>query len=148
MKKIFFVIPLLFLLCLGIQSQPAMKAAEAIRKADGDWLKAVQSKDLVKVLAFYRDDASWLLRDTPPIIGKESIQRTWSGFFASPGSWIQWDPKYCAVSISGDLGYSVGTYEMRYSDQQGKPVVQKGSYVTIWKKDAEGAWKLAVDISN
>jgi len=48
MKRIFFVIPLLFLLCLGIQSQPAMKAPEAIRKADGDWLKAVQSKDLVK----------------------------------------------------------------------------------------------------
>ena len=52
MKRIFFVMLLLFLLCLCIPSQPAMKAPEAIRKADGDWLKAVQSKDLVKVLAF------------------------------------------------------------------------------------------------
>jgi len=37
---------------------------------------------------------------------------------------------------------------MRNPDQQGKSIVQKGSYVTIWKKEADGAWKIAVDISN
>jgi ketosteroid isomerase-like protein len=148
MRKIFFVIPLIFLLFQGIQSQPAMKGPEAIRKADGDWLKAIQSKDLVRVLAFYRDDAEWLLRDTPPIVGKKGIQTTWSGLFAMPGSWIQWDPRTADVSVSGDLGYSMGTYEMRFSDQKGKEVIQKGSYVTVWKRDVDGAWKLAVDISN
>jgi len=148
MRRIIFAIPLSFLVCFGFQSQTAMNAPEALRKADGDWLKAVQAKDIVKVLSFYRDDAAWLLRDAPPIRGKDGIQRTWSGFFASPGSWIQWDPKTAEGSASGDLGYTAGTYEMRFSDPQGKTIVQKGSYVAIWKTDAEGAWKLAVDISN
>jgi uncharacterized protein (TIGR02246 family) len=148
MKRVSYVISLLSLLCIGSFSQITGKASEEIRKADSEWLKAVQAKDVNKVLSFYRDDAAWLLRDTPPIRGKDNIQATWSGFFGMPGSWIQWDPRTANVSTSGDLGYSEGTYEMRYSDQQGKPVVQKGSYVTIWKKDADGAWKLAVDISN
>jgi ketosteroid isomerase-like protein len=148
MRRIYFVILLLFPLCFGFQSQPTIEAPDAIRKADADWLRAVQSQDIVKVLSFYRDDAAWLLRDSPPIMGKEGIQRTWSGFFGMAGSWIQWDPMTADVSVSGDLGYSKGTYEMRYSDQQGKMVVQKGSYVAVWKKGADGVWKLAVDISN
>ena len=150
MRKLLCVIPLAVLICFvcAFQSQTAMDGPEAIRKADGDWLKAVQSKDIIKVLAFYRDDAAWLLRDTTPIRGKEGIQSVWSGLFATPGSWIQWEPTTADVSVSGDLGYSEGTYEMRYSDQQGKTIDQKGSYVTIWKKNKDGAWKLAVDISN
>lgn len=150
MNKLLCIIPLavLILFVYAFQSQTAMDGPEAIRKADGDWLKAVQSKDIIKVLAFYRDDAAWLLRDTTPIRGKEGIQSVWSGFFATPGSWIQWEPTTADVSVSGDLGYSEGTYEMRYSDQQGKTIDQKGSYVTIWKKGADGVCKLAVDISN
>ena len=150
MRKVLYGVPLAVLLCFsfGFQSQTTMNVLEAIRKADGDWLKAVQSKDIAKVLSFYRDDAAWLLRDTAPIRGKEGIQSVWSGFFAMPGSWIQWEPTTANVSVSGDLGYSEGMYEMRYSDQQGKTIDQKGSYVTIWKKGADGVWKLAVDISN
>jgi len=150
MKRIPVVILSLVLLCLGIQSQTAMSGPEEIRKSDGDWLKAVQSKDVAKVLSFYRDDAAWLLRDTPPIKGKQGIQSVWAGFFGRPSSWIQWDPETAdvSISISGDLGYSAGTYEMRYLDQEGKTVVQKGSYVTIWKKDINGVWKIAIDISN
>lgn len=34
---------------------------EAIREADNNWLKVVQSKNLEKLVNFYYDDATWLL---------------------------------------------------------------------------------------
>jgi len=150
MKKLIFSVSLVLLFSFGFafQNQTAMDRSEAIRKVDGEWMKSVQSKDIVKILSFYRDDADWLLRGTPPIRGKEGIKKNWSGFFAMPDAWIQWDPTTVGVSISGDLGYSEGTYEMKYSDKQGKTLIQKGAYVAIWKKDENGVWKLAVDISN
>ena len=53
------------------------------------------------------------------------------------------------VAKSGDLGYSQGAYTMTYSSLKGKRVVtEKGKYVTIFKKQADGSWKNVADIFN
>jgi ketosteroid isomerase-like protein len=33
-------------------------------------------------------------------------------------------------------------------DPAGKPVTDRGKYVTIWKKQADGSWKVIADIFN
>ena len=48
------------------------------------------------------------------------------------------------VSRAGDLGYTHGTYEI--SDAADK-VVERGSYVRIWKKQG-GAWRVVLDVTN
>ena len=48
------------------------------------------------------------------------------------------------VSQAGDLGYTHGTYEV--SDES-KKVIERGSYVRIWKKE-NGAWRVVMDVTN
>ena len=45
------------------------------------------------------------------------------------------------VARSGDIGYAIGTFEGVVDDA---PV--KGKYVEIWKKQADGSWKVAADM--
>lgn len=46
------------------------------------------------------------------------------------------------VSSSGDLGYSVGTFELTLNDSEGNPVTRKGKYTTVWQKQTDGQWKV------
>jgi len=52
------------------------------------------------------------------------------------------------VAQSGELAYLSGTYELTLNDASGKPVKDRGKYVEVWKKQADGTWKATVDIWN
>jgi ketosteroid isomerase-like protein len=46
-------------------------------------------------------------------------------------------------SHSGDLGYSTGTYTATFGE-----MTDKGKYVTIWRKQSDGSWKVTEDMFN
>lgn len=119
-----------------------------IRAADQQWLRVFAAKDLEKSVAFCADDASVLAPNTPIATGKEAISQLFSGFFALPGFNIIWHPQRTEVARSGELGYTSGTYQMTFSDPSGKPISDTGKYVTVWKKQSEGGWKVLLDIFN
>jgi ketosteroid isomerase-like protein len=52
------------------------------------------------------------------------------------------------VAQSGDIGYTSGTYEFTMNDASGKPVNERGKYLEVWKKQADGKWKCVMDIWN
>jgi hypothetical protein len=60
---------------------------------------------------------------------------------------MSWEPSYAEVSMSGELGYTWGRYTLEVpSGIKGKdPLVQMGTYVTIWKHMAIGGWKVVLD---
>jgi len=58
---------------------------------------------------------------------------------------LTWIPASADVSISGDLGYTYGTTDLRPAAASAGPSRQ-GSYVRIWIRSGSGAWKVALDI--
>jgi ketosteroid isomerase-like protein len=45
--------------------------------------------------------------------------------------------------------YTVGTYSLTASDPKNKkPVTDKGKYMTVYKKQADGTWKAVADSIN
>ena len=44
--------------------------------------------------------------------------------------------------------YSIGTYELSFTDPKGRLIKDHGKYVTIWHTQADGSWKVALDIFN
>jgi ketosteroid isomerase-like protein len=67
--------------------------------------------------------------------------------FADTSFHLTWDPTFAAVSSSGDLGYTVGTRESsrRVGAEQ---VVDRGTYLTVWRRQEDGSWKVEADIGN
>jgi ketosteroid isomerase-like protein len=69
-------------------------------------------------------------------------------FLAMPGVQVAWTPNAADVAASGDLGYTSGTYDLHANAPDGSAFSDHGKYLTTWKKDASGAWKVAYDMFN
>jgi ketosteroid isomerase-like protein len=71
--------------------------------------------------------------------------KEWSAFFAPDGPTLTWAPSRGEVIGAGDLGYTVGRSVYRSKGADGKPTERHGQYVTVWKKQADGTWKVIYD---
>lgn len=127
-------------------SAPDIEAAQqAIRDADLELCKATQAKDKAGFLALLEDDV--VSFPDKPVLGKDKFLEGWARYFApEPGPTLTWAPVKAEVFPTGDLGYTVGRYESKGKDKEGHPRVAHGTYLTVWRKSEQGAWKMAVDI--
>ena len=98
-------------------------------------------------MSYYADDAVELPNGEHMLQGKAEIAKT-MGFLDQKGNSLSWKPVHAEMATSGDLGYTNGTYEFRSNDKDGKPVVSYGKFTTIWKKQKDGSWKVAMDMGN
>ena len=80
-------------------------------------------------------------------IGPEGIRRVMLPVFADSTFSLTWDPNYAEVSASGDMGYTVGRYAAR-SSPDGDTLVDSGTYLTVWRRQDDGTWKVKADIGN
>ena len=76
-----------------------------------------------------------------PVIGKTALEKEWAGKDDTKA--ISWIPFKAEASKSGDLGYTLGNWTMVNQD-----TTYYGNYYTIWKRQADGAWKFVVDGGN
>ena len=57
---------------------------------------------------------------------------------------LYWWPVFADISLAEDFGYTTGPYEMS-KDKESEPFAF-GYYTTVWKKNGNGIWKVAVDL--
>ncbi len=119
-----------------------------LKNLDADWSKAAGAKDVDKTASYYSDDALVLPPNMPAIQGKQQARGMWQGMFTVPGFGGGWKVSKVEVARSGDIGYVTGTYELSETDANGKPVIDKGKYLEVWKKQPDGSWKCIVDMFN
>jgi ketosteroid isomerase-like protein len=119
-----------------------------LRKLDDEWSKAAGAKDLEKTVSFYSDDTQILPPNSPVLHGKDAARAMWKGMFAVPGFGGGWKATKVEVAQSGDLGWTTGPYEITEVDAKGKPMTDKGKYLAVWKKQADGSWKCVADMFN
>ena len=119
--------------------------SSTLLKADEAFDAATAEEGLKGFSSFLADDVVTLRPDKPIIAGKEAMTALWTSLLTNPNLMIRWKPVKASVSASGDLGYTVGSYEISRKDEQGTHVVATGKYVTIWKKQGDGSWKVAFD---
>ena len=79
---------------------------------------------------------------------KEAIRKIWQDLLANSGLTISWKATKVEVAKSGDIGFVSGTYELTMSDANGKPVPDRGKYLEVWEKQADGKWRCGADIWN
>ena len=61
-----------------------------------------------------------------------------------PGTdWLYWQPVYADISASGDFGYTTGPWH--FSKNKKEAPTAFGEYITVWRKQADGKWKILID---
>jgi ketosteroid isomerase-like protein len=129
-------------------AQTGGMATDSIWAADTAWNKTYEAKDLDKAVAFCDEQGSLLWPNAPVATGKNAITKLTASAFAIPDFKLVWQQVKVGIARSGDLGYTSGTYIWSFRDTSGKPVSDKGKYLTVWKKQADGSWKVLFDMFN
>src|SRR5438046_2923700 len=124
------------------------KSEQALRDADAQWSAAAGAKDLDKTVSNYSNDAIVMPPNAPAATTKEAIRSAWKEMLTSPGAAISWKTTKVEVAKSGDMACVSGTYEETTTDASGKPVKDRGKYLEVWEKQADGTWKVVADIWN
>jgi ketosteroid isomerase-like protein len=117
------------------------KIEQALRDADAEWSRVATAKDLDKTVSFYADDATVLPPNQPMVTSKAGIRNLWKGFFDSLTD-INWKTTRVEIAKSGEMGYLIGTYAMTMKGG----AKDTGKYCEVWKKQADGKWKVAADM--
>ena len=124
------------------QSKPDLKAAQAaIMKADEDFNQSVASRNREKFLSLIADQVTFAGGSARELKGKDAIWKAWSTFFDPKGPTLTWHPSKADMLAGGDVGYTTGFSERRAPNG----AVNKGNYLTVWKKQTDGSWKAIFD---
>ncbi|MGA7858406.1 MAG: SgcJ/EcaC family oxidoreductase [Terracidiphilus sp.] len=122
---------------------------KAIQDVEAQDLQGWAAKDADKMAAFYADDAVLMAPGMEAIHGKDAIHAALKQMMADPGVSLTFESSKVDVAKSGDLGYSEGSYKMMMTDPATHKVMNDhGSYVTTFRKQADGSWKAEADIAN
>ena len=111
--------------------------AKAIRDNEDAWNKDFEAKDVAKLTAHYTDDATLMAPGMPAAHNRDAIGKALKSMVDDYALSLKFQASRVEVAKSGDLAYSEGSYTMSMTDPASKkPVTDKGSYVTVYKKAA------------
>lgn len=115
------------------------KAQQEIIQADKDMCTLAANEGFNEALLRYSDpDVVKFTDNEYPIVGKKAYVELVGNDAGTKQ--ISWEPVKAEVAQSGELGYTWGNWKFTKKD-----TTLYGNYFTLWKKQADGSWKFALD---
>ena len=118
----------------------------AIHAADTAFSSVVATGDAAGIAGMYLADASLMPPNTATIVGRDGIQKFWGGFVDAYR--IKLTLVADEVEGRGDLAYWRGRYifDLTPKAQGQAPSRDEGKSLAIYRRQADGTWRLAVDM--
>ena len=118
---------------------------DAIKADEKTWNEDFHAKNLDALLAHYASDATAVFPGAAAVSG-DGLHKTYEDALKDPGFDVSFSSD--KIDASGDLAYSRGHFTEKYTDPKTKQVVSDGgSYITVYKKQADGSWKVVEDFT-
>jgi len=110
---------------------------------EAKFAKDVLEKGGAGFAGWFAEDGVALGNGAAPLIGKIAIAR--SANWSPKAYRLSWTPTDAQMGPSGDMGYTWGHFEGHSKDANGNDVVTTGRYITLWRRQPDGSWKVALD---
>lgn len=134
---------LIILLTLTLCKPVVKPDKEELMEVDRRFSATSVEKGYNKAFIEFAHPAAVLLRaNSLPVTGSEAVTRLFEKADTT-GVRFTWEPIEADIALSGEFGYTYGVYSFKKDT-----TTEKGTYVSIWKKDSDGNWKYALDCGN
>lgn len=117
----------------------------AIDKGNAQWVEGWAKKDPSMIAALFTEDGSLLARGGRIIKGRAQIMERQRAAMQSVSGDVKVTVTTVDLWLEGETAYETGKYSYQYQEK-GQPVTEEGRYVTIWKRQKDGSWKLVMDM--
>ena len=145
-----FVAPLIIMICIIISCNTKKSSTNSVDNTfqlldtDRSFSKLSEQKGIKFALIQFIDNKGVFLRPgTFPLIGGQALN--YISQLDDNSYMMTWEPRGGSVASSGELGYTYGVYSLKPNN---KDTILYGTYVSVWKKQADGNWKFVLESQN
>ena len=135
--------------CDRAKPQPVItaKIVDEIKADEVHWNSDYRSGDPGKVASHYAAHATVMMPGVAPLVGAPAIRAALEEAYQDPHFGVSFSSDRVDVATSGDLAATRGTWRQTTTDPATKhPVVATGTFVTVYKPQADGKWRAVWDI--
>ncbi len=120
----------------------------SLRLAANTYHQAASTKDRAAVVALYDENALMVPPNADLVEKLEGVQGYRFGFLETPGVELQFEILRAEISTSGDIGWTLSIGDITINNPEGPPGRDIIRDFHTWKKQADGSWKVVVDMWN
>lgn len=132
---------------VGSTSFALAGAEEEMLEADRAFAAMAVAKGAPAAFAAYAaDDVRMFPAGSAPYQGKDNMMERHTRW--PDGAVLEWAPLEAVASPGGDFGFTWGRYTYTSRNEDDEKSVGHGKYLSVWRKESDGAWKFVADIGN
>jgi uncharacterized protein (TIGR02246 family) len=121
---------------------------DAIQAREKEWSEAFRAGNAAGVAALYTEDAVQVQASGDGYRGRDAITKAMQAQFDTLAVTAREDITE-EVFPAGDYVVEIGRYSYQGTSKAGnKPRSAAGRYMVLWRKDADGVWRLHRDIGS
>ncbi len=117
-----------------------MSIEQAIKDTDAQFAAAFNRGDFAAVAALHTEDVLELPPNASAVSGRQGVESRTKELFDA--GWKNQSFSSVQIGSDGDLAYNVGTFSVDAPTGEGIT----GKFVDIYKRQADGSWKIHVTI--
>lgn len=113
------------------------EAAAAVEAREIAFAKTMADRDFESFLTFISPEAIFF-NGNEPLRGRDEVARVWAAYFEGATAPFSWHPDVVEVLESGKLALSSGPVRNASGEEVGR-------FNSIWRKEADGQWRVVFD---
>jgi ketosteroid isomerase-like protein len=118
---------------------------EALLAADRAFADSTAARRLDGWMGYYSADAVRLTMGGDVAQGLEAVRKYDAPLFADSTTRLLWTPTGAGAFADGRHGFTTGTSLMLRTAAGKTDTVYRGAYITMWRREADGRWKVILD---
>jgi ketosteroid isomerase-like protein len=118
---------------------------ESLLAVDGEFGAATTARGTAGWLEYFDEETAIFPLGQPPITGLAAVR---AHYLENGPDGLRWTPLHAEASADGTLGHTWGTWIYSGKNKAGEAVTRTGRYLTVWRRQKDGRWKIAADIGN
>jgi ketosteroid isomerase-like protein len=127
-------------------TNPSESVTDAVNRTAQEILAALLAKDSAKVTSYYAPDAVIATPGRPAAKDGGAVSKAIRDDTEDPNFKMSLSNEKTEVAGSGDLAYRRGTFKITVTNPQTNQAENgAGTYLTVFRKQADGSWKVVED---
>lgn len=118
---------------------------DSLMQADRDFAVATHERGVDGWVSWFAPDGAMIVAGEGEVEGHDAIRELMASFLSDSSPRLLWEPTSAEVGSGGDLGYTIGSSRREARDSV-STLLGTGTYLTIWRRQADGTWKVERDI--